>query len=44
MIDGKLEDVFETELTLVGSELYTHFNVSINSVKSSYIDNSGTEI
>lgn len=44
IVDGKLEDIFETELTMVGSTLCTHFNVSINNVKSSYIDNSGTEV
>jgi hypothetical protein len=43
LVDGKLEDVFETELTIVGSQLCTHFNVSIESCKSSYIDNNNEE-
>jgi hypothetical protein len=43
MKDGDLKDIFETELSFVGSQLTDKFKIDVTKVTSSYIKN-GEEI
>ena len=43
LVDGDLSNKFESELTLLGNDRYTDFNVSIDRVTSSYITSEGIE-